>query len=287
VENLFDPSKPVFNAGGWIAGLRSRKEFGSAALSLKDLMNIPGFTKLHVSEGDVIIPVNGLRHSLDELSAGYESVLVMATEIIAGAMGRNRDFRHTSGVVLLDEIDAHLHPRWKMKIVESLRRTFPAMQFIVTTHEPLCLRGVEKGEVVVLEKIGREVTALNDLPAPNTLRVDQLLTSNFFGLGSTIDPSLEKELNRYYELLAKEPSQLTSREKTERDALRGRLQKYEYRLMADTPGEELVYEAIDEYVAKDVSLRGEERKKLPALRGETKKAVATIWKQANLAAATP
>ena len=50
--------------------------------------------------------------------------------------------------MLLDEIDTHLHPTWKMQIVRGLRQMMPAMQFITPTHEPLCLRGLEEGEVV-------------------------------------------------------------------------------------------------------------------------------------------
>lgn len=279
VRNLFNPSRPVFNADRWLSTLRRRrKDFASAALSLKDLLSLPGFAKLRIVQGRVIVPLNGLKHSLDELSAGYESVLAVAMDIIAANLSRSPDLRNAPGIVLLDEIDAHLHPRWKMQIVDSLRRAFPSMQFLVTTHEPLCLRGIEKGEVVVLERSGKHVTTMEDLPAPSSMRVDQLLTSNFFGLGSTMDPSTEKQLNRYYELLAKPSDQLTTTEKKERDRLRAAT-KYEYRLMTDTQKEELVYEALDEYVAKDTLLRGEARQRLPDMRAETKERVAKLWSQ--------
>jgi predicted ATPase len=276
VTNLFDPSKPVFNAAAWLARLKSRKDFGSAALSLKDLLNLPGMSRLRVRSGKLEVPINGLIHSVEEMSAGYESVLVMAADIMAGLIGTMRDFRRSPGIVLLDEIDAHLHPRWKMRIVESLRRTFCSMQFLVTTHEPLCLRGIEKGEITVLERTGKDISVLEDLPAPKSLRVDQLLMSNFFGLGSTIDPVVEKEFNRYYELLAKD--KLTAAEQKDRDRLRSQVAKYEHRLMANTPGDELLYEAIDEYVAKESIWRGPSRAQLPALREETKRRVKDLWK---------
>ena len=276
VSNLFDPAKPVFNAEGWLVGLKSHKDFGSAALSLKDLLNLQGFTKLRIASGKIIIPSDGLNHSLDELSAGYESILVMAADIMAGLMGTVRDFRHAPGIVLLDEIDAHLHPRWKMRIVESLRRTFPSMQFLVTTHEPLCLRGIKKGEVSVLERVGKNISIFDELPDPSTMRVDQLLTSNFFGLGCTIDPVLEEQFNYYYSLLAQD--KLTATRARDRDRLRKNLLKYEHRLMADDPREEIIYEAVDEYVAKDSAFRGKNREKLPALRKETKNRVVQLLK---------
>ena len=51
------------------------------------------------------------------------------------------------GVVLVDEIDAHLHPTWQLRIGENLLRYFPKVQFIVTTHSPLICHAAEKGSV--------------------------------------------------------------------------------------------------------------------------------------------
>jgi hypothetical protein len=51
-----------------------------------------------------------------------------------------------TGVVLIDEIDAHLHPRWQMQVVTTLRTLFPRMTFVATTHNPLALVGARDGE---------------------------------------------------------------------------------------------------------------------------------------------
>jgi hypothetical protein len=106
------------------------------------------------------------------------------------------------GIVLIDEIDAHLHPQWKMQIIDRLRSVFPRVQFIVTSHEPLTLRGLHAGEVAVLRR-GRNgnVSVITDLPSPRALRIDQILTSEFFGLNSTSDPETERLFGEYYELL--------------------------------------------------------------------------------------
>lgn len=65
-------------------------------------------------------------------------------------------------VVLIDEIEAHLHPRWKMRIVTALREALPNVTFIMTTHDPLCLRGLRAGEVMVFRRI--ESRAPDSLP---------------------------------------------------------------------------------------------------------------------------
>jgi uncharacterized protein (TIGR02646 family) len=189
-DNLFDPTLAVCDANGWLAGLKTKDAFASAALSLKDLLRIPGRTWLHRDQGKVIVPLEGVRISLNELSAGYESILVLAVDIMSAVHGTVHDMSQAAGIVLLDEIDAHLHPRWKMEIVPALRRTFPAIQFLVTTHDPLCLRGLVEGEIALMRREGREIIVEDNLPSPTGLRVDQLLTSSLFGLYSTIDPDL-------------------------------------------------------------------------------------------------
>lgn len=60
--------------------------------------------------------------------------------------------RETSGAVLIDEIDLHLHPRWQRAVVEDLRRTFPKVQFFATTHSPFIIQSLREGELVVLDE---------------------------------------------------------------------------------------------------------------------------------------
>jgi len=54
----------------------------------------------------------------------------------------------TPGVVLIDELDLHLHPKWQWKIVEDLKRTFPKVQFIATTHAPIIISSCKNGEII-------------------------------------------------------------------------------------------------------------------------------------------
>ena len=57
----------------------------------------------------------------------------------------------TPGVVLIDELDLHLHPKWQRRIVEALRRTFPALQFIASTHSPFIIQGLREGQIINLD----------------------------------------------------------------------------------------------------------------------------------------
>jgi predicted ATP-binding protein involved in virulence len=86
------------------------------------------------------------------LSDGVRNVLGMVMEIAFRCYLLNPHLGAkapalTNGVVLIDEIDLHLHPEWQKKIVNDLRTAFPAMQFIVTTHAPLVIGSLRDGEI--------------------------------------------------------------------------------------------------------------------------------------------
>jgi DNA-directed RNA polymerase subunit H (RpoH/RPB5) len=116
-------------------------------------------------------------------------------------------------VVLIDEVEAHLHPRWKIQIMHVLRKALPKVTFIATSHDPLCLRGMQKGEVVVVQRRSKAggaktqyatcIEQLSDLPDSSRLTIEQLLTSDFFNLMSTDQPEMEKQLASVADLLSK------------------------------------------------------------------------------------
>ena len=83
----------------------------------------------------------------------------------------------------------------------------PRVQFIGTTHDPLCLRGLEDGEVIVLQRdeVG-QIISIPNLPSIKGMRADQLLTSDFFGLSSTVDPETELDVARFVEAVGDLPA---------------------------------------------------------------------------------
>jgi hypothetical protein len=82
-----------------------------------------------------------------------------------------------------------------MRVMSALRRALPRVQFIATTHDPLCLRGLARGEVEVLHRgPDHRIERRLDLPDVRGMSAEQLLVSDFFGLSSTADPDLQAEL---------------------------------------------------------------------------------------------
>ncbi len=103
-------------------------------------------------------PTPGVYEELDfdQLSGGYRTMLALVmdlTRCIAQANPHLGEQAVTvAGVVLIDEIELHLHPRWQQRVLVDLTRTFPNMQFIVTTHSPQVLTTVHPENIVILRR---------------------------------------------------------------------------------------------------------------------------------------
>ena len=99
---------------------------------------------------DGLIPFNNL-------SDGYRNMVAMVADIALRASRLNPHFENdaakkTNGIVLIDEIDLHLHPKWQRHVVRDLQNAFPALQFIATTHSPFIIQSLDPGEVIDLNQ---------------------------------------------------------------------------------------------------------------------------------------
>lgn len=147
---------------------------------------------------------------LDALSDGYLTTAGWVVDLIARWVERQRAryepvndlLREMVGIVLLDEIDLHLHPVWQMRIIEDVRALFPRLSFVVTTHNPLALQGARRGEVFVMrhdaETGAVELTQRDILPGYD---VDRVLLEQF-GVAHTFDRDTRRLLEEYRALRA-------------------------------------------------------------------------------------
>lgn len=251
--NLFDPYRPLRDPGQWLASL-SRKSFDYAAVAIMTLLQLDERCRLRLT-GDATAPIAldlaGHLHPLERLSQGYRSVLALACDIMATLFSRWESMDAAQGVVLVDELENHLHPSWKLRIMDGLRTAFPRVQFILSTHDPLCLRGVDAGEVALLRrKSDGAVEILQSLPSVRDMRVDQILTSSYFGLRSTVDPAVEDLFDDYYRLLERE-YELDDNERAQLQVLEAEVAKHE--LPALLPRDRVMYAVIDRYLATRAS----------------------------------
>ncbi|MBD2593436.1 AAA family ATPase [Nostoc spongiaeforme FACHB-130] len=125
---------------------------------------LPNFSNLRVRRSPLRMTVTKDREELiiNQLSDGEKCLLAMVGDLarrLAIANPGLSDPLQGSGVVLIDEIELHLHPKWQREIIPALTRTFPNCQFIVTTHSPQVVSHVKPEGIYILEKTENGVIA--------------------------------------------------------------------------------------------------------------------------------
>lgn len=101
--------------------------------------------------------VRGETISYEQMSDGQRSIVSLVGDIAYRSLTLNpnngpKALKEIHGVVLIDELDLHLHPKWQRKIVDVLTQAFPRLQFIATTHSPFVIQGMHHGKVINLDK---------------------------------------------------------------------------------------------------------------------------------------
>ena len=175
---------------------------------------------------------------VEQLSDGYRSVLSMTFELIRQLVhtyGTSKVVHHIKegkmkidlpGVVLIDEIDAHLHPTWQRRIGQWFCRLFPSIQFIVATHSPLICQAAERGSVWRLPVPGDDSAFSGRVKGKDLKRliygdILEAYDTELFGLSSTRSESSGHRMRRLAELNRKSRTHgLTKDEKKEIAELR-------------------------------------------------------------------
>jgi len=127
---------------------------------------------------------NGEQMPYNALSDGVRSVLSLAMELALRCYLLNPYLgedaaKFTPGIVLIDEIDLHLHPEWQLHIVDDLARVFPRMQFIMSTHAPLVISSIKEGKIFSIAD-----QQVFDFPNQYCQKTDRILKTMGSPLGS-------------------------------------------------------------------------------------------------------
>lgn len=301
IKNLFNPLELLLDGNKWllekladdVEKLPDDKLFPEIAKSLGDLLLLDEDQHFYPDKNEEGNPVICLKLyankkgiPLEDLSAGYKAVLALGLDIMMGFGQMWPSIFDAQGIVLVDELGVHLHPRWKMTIVRALRKTFPGLNFVMATHEPLCLRGLNENEVILMRLDGnKDIEIITDLPSPKNMRVGQLLTS-VFGLDTTMDPELEKLYSEYYQLQSiRKPSEEEKNRLEElSELLRDDFKEDPFTggrrlgsLLGRDLNEMLEFEIIEQKIADYKT--AEAKPKLKDLKKETLLEVQKLWKK--------
>ena len=143
---------------------------------------------------------------LRQLGYGYQTLITWVADLANRMAERYPDSANPlaePAVVLVDEIDRHLHPKWQRKLMSFLTERFPNTQFIATAHSPLIVQAASDANIALLRREGDHVVIDNDVEEIKNWRVDQILTSDLFGLETARPPQIEALMLERKELLTK------------------------------------------------------------------------------------
>jgi energy-coupling factor transporter ATP-binding protein EcfA2 len=245
--SLFDERAALTEGLAWLQELRfkSLENDGESMLLLNrtiGLVNecglLPHGVRLSQVKSDAVKFRDelGREFNIEELSDGFRSILSLIFDIVRqlavtyGAArvfdSANHEIINVPGVILIDEVDAHLHPSWQRVIGQWFRRHFPLIQFIVTTHSPLVCQAAEVGTVFRLPNPSDDFdsggmldgSALARLVYGNVL---DAYASGAFGDDVTRSEASKEHLRRLAELNRKElMTALSHDEQIEQEGLR-------------------------------------------------------------------
>lgn len=125
---------------------------------------LEGFSNLRVERYplQMTLEKNGQKLIVNQLSDGEKGLLAMVGDLarrLAMLSSSNKDALKGEAIVLIDQIELHLHPSWQREIISALKRTFPNCQFIITTHSPQVVSNIQPENIYVLEATEEGVIA--------------------------------------------------------------------------------------------------------------------------------
>jgi hypothetical protein len=193
--SLFNIDMKLINPEQWIRNLimDEKKHPDSVKIGKDALSKVIN----HILNRDVKVKDDGSRitfiekgyeESFDELSEGYRTVIIFICDLLSRLISNNpqsKEIFKTKAVVLIDEIDEHLHLKWQRVIVKKMREVFPNIQFIMTTHSPTIIQGASDDAIIFRTYRENGVTEISDPYFKkdfNDMMMNSLITSSLFGL---------------------------------------------------------------------------------------------------------
>jgi energy-coupling factor transporter ATP-binding protein EcfA2 len=216
---LFDENCSLLNAEEWLlqadyAAVKSEEPKAAERLHrIKELLVrlLPDVHELKIQPSgtktpfvEVLTPFGWVM--MRALSSGYRSVVAWMVDLASRMFDRYPDSPDPlaePAVVLVDQIDAFLHPKWQRDLVQNLTAIFRNTQFIVTAHSPLIVQAATEAKIVLLRRQGDHVVIDNNVESVRGWRLDQIVSSDLFENLGTRDPKTESLLEQRKSILTK------------------------------------------------------------------------------------
>lgn len=232
LATLFSGSPDLVGLERWAMDLDYRKESKGQDLikaALAKLLPKMRFKHIDKKRRAIVMQTVDGDVFLQNLSEGYQAMAAWAGDILyrmTETFTDRKDPLAARGLLLIDEMDLHLHPIWKRGLVDFLNAAFPNLQIVATTHSPLSIQECNEGELFVVQRPNRKqsnpklVAFSGD---PSKMRLSELFLSPLIGLDTLDSPKVSELRKRAREIeLAGDPT--TTAAATELSQIRAKLE---------------------------------------------------------------
>ena len=195
IATMFSRNAALYSLDEWAVSLDYETEGKGLSVIKKTLNNfLPNVTFDHIdrSRRAIIFKTSYGLIPLDLLSDGYQNMAGLIGDILYrlnDVFADRKDPLKAGGLLLIDELELHLHPVWQRKLIEFLGKILPNFQFVCTTHSPLTVQQTDVGELYLLKRKNEKIQITQFEDAPKYLPINELIVSPIFGLET--DESLE------------------------------------------------------------------------------------------------
>jgi len=212
VAGLFEDHVALRPLNSWLEALEPPR-FAEAVTLLDDVLpdSIRFEGEYSKEDKQYLFDFEGAPTPFTSLSDGYKAYIGWVGDLIGhlcDVAPREQPLTGVSGIVLVDEIDLHLHPAWQRDAVPGLSRAFPRLQFVLTSHSPLVASTVKRENVFVTRTAEDGTAAIKQLEEHVFGRgAEQLLLSAYFGLTTTRGPDFQTEAQDLFKKVAEGDSE--------------------------------------------------------------------------------
>ena len=217
--SLFDPSATLNPLESWAMQLDYSTDGSGLDVIravLSDFLPEMKFSHIDKQKEALIFETEDGKVPLRSLSDGYQSVAAWVGDLlyqITNTFGDYKDPLSARGLLIIDEVDLHLHPKWQRRLLDFLEDRLPKMQLIVTTHSVVIAQQAPFGALhYCVRRDGNPVVELFDID-PGNLLLNQLIATEAFGQMSDESVQVELAKNEYREIQRKEDKTIADEER--------------------------------------------------------------------------
>lgn len=192
VQSLFEEAYSLIPLNTWLPRFKSQNpgRYKQVINLINKLMGKGHYTfRGAMEQEEYVFERGGLKVPFPAMSDGYRAYLGWIGDLlyhVCTTCPSGKKLMENRGIVMVDEIDLHLHPKWQMSVLPTLANALPNIQFIVTSHSPLIVGSLEWMNIILMSPAPRQSSQPKRLEsAVHGLDADQVLLTDFFGLEST------------------------------------------------------------------------------------------------------